>query len=381
MPDEGFLLNDSDIRAIDAASELGCDRILLSAFDKLLSQLSAMTTELSCREAPYCSGILEQAEMIKSRRVAIRKHIEMKNSYKELCTSAMSQSAPFDRLKDLYLRTDRLVQTMREAAAAGESAAINAFRTAEEELSAISAIAREQHAVVLKALRQAMQNIALAGEQKLEQPNRFCSEAEAPFSVVSIDMVAYGAHSEQQESGPWRDPEAVLRLNRRVRSLIVEALAETRANVDEVWQINTGDGGLLIFKAALPAVKFALAFAERVRRSNSEPQGGQRIFRTGVASGNVCVFTWRNVHGRILEMETGGTAIAHAVRIQSACSPNGIMICARTFEMIKTTVEAKEFPYRQRVRGKPHEHLDLRVHSTKDDRGYFRRLWRALLNR
>ena len=385
MPDTESSSDSSDSMQVAAATTLGCERILAAAFSKLWDQLRSIRTELSLREPPHAAGILEVANSLRDRRQAIRVHIMMKKNYMELCGISANATGSFAELVELYQRSARLEQDLRAASNASEEAAQDAIRDAQDEIEDFISTTRKQVAAVHATIRTAVASLCVQAEAlPVCEPTIFEGTRDQPFAAVSVDMKGYGDISRQLEDMSWEDSTAVLEFNRAIRDEMTEALNSVRVAPDTVWRDGTGDGEILIFKNPETAVRFARAFRTRMVdrniRNRNRDSGTDKCFRTGIATGRVSIRETRDLHERLINLEMGGTIIAEAVRIQSACAPEEIMMCEETFMAIPIPLRA-EFPHHRLVRGKPHENLRIKAHSTHFGSGYLMRVLRAIGDR
>ena len=304
----------------------------------------------------------------------------MKKLYKEHCGLSVTGSGPFDILVELCRRVERLEQRLRDASQASEEIAEDAIREAQDEVEEFIATTRSQLSAVRTTIRETVSRLRTGLNAARPGPAMFHGTRENPFTVVSVDMKGYGDISRKIEDYAFTDAKAVLEFNREIRNHMSEALKAEEIAPENVWREPAGDGEILIFRGPHQAVLFARAFRERIRALNVANQGTNKCFRTGIASGRVCISETRDHNGQVREFEMGGSVIADAVRIQSACAPEEIMMCENTFMALDPT-RRKDFPYTRTVRGKPHENLRITAYSTHSGKGYFYRLCQALLGR
>jgi class 3 adenylate cyclase len=173
-------------------------------------------------------------------------------------------------------------------------------------------------------------------------------------TVLELDLVGYSSIAaileENTSSG------AVAELNAQVQSFIDKGLNAAAVERQHTVMANTGDGAILLFDKAEHAHNFAKAVHEATRihnRGKTEPSA-RRLFRMGAATGEVTIQP-RPEGGT----DMAGVTIARAVRLEAAARPGEMLIDAKTFASLPSTLRDL-YGDEEKIRGKRTEEFAAR---------------------
>lgn len=169
--------------------------------------------------------------------------------------------------------------------------------------------------------------------------------------VVSLDLCQSSMLSSNVEH--LLGAEAMLRFGDQISSEIQTVLEkqlprdrfESRRQFIDESMCNTGDGAILFFANVEDAVGFAVEF-QRVDRSIS--------YRIGISSGTVAFRRWK-IGDRVTKVDSAGTAIAEAVRLESQCEPGSILVANNALAEIENLDVGSLFGRLRKYSGKAHE--------------------------
>lgn len=148
------------------------------------------------------------------------------------------------------------------------------------------------------------------------------------LSILVIDLVGY---SERLAALEEQVENAGETLNRQIEQFVSNAIAAAQLDTAATVVKFTGDGAILKAPNAERAHRIAVALQEA---SVSFNQGrktvlGQRVFRVGIASGEVAEYA--SLSGAT---DHGGSTIGRAARMEAGCKPGGITVDEETFRAL-----------------------------------------------
>jgi class 3 adenylate cyclase len=175
-------------------------------------------------------------------------------------------------------------------------------------------------------------------------------------AVVSVDLSQYGRLSKMLERLHPNKALALHTFNQGILGMFRQVMKQVGAIACET--VETGDGAILTFADSAHAV----AFAEGVQRQamveakRSKAKGLGRYYRIGISTDKIAVQRHSTATGKHVWHRIAGTAIATAVRLQSASGLGEVIICEETFLKLAESIR-KAYGARapEDVAGKPHE--------------------------
>ena len=184
--------------------------------------------------------------------------------------------------------------------------------------------------------------------------------SEAVSKVVAvIDLSRYSDICKELEQ--HLGTGAVVSVNNQIRTLIHEALAEAKLDVDRLPYKGTGDGAIVV----LDNSKDASNFAEKLHLSAEEHNRGkdvelaQRHFRIGVFTGPVII---QPGDGRNKAGDFAGVVIGNAVRLEGACKTGEVLIDSESWADLSPELR-KLYGPAETVKGKRKE--EFQAHRRK----------------
>lgn len=155
------------------------------------------------------------------------------------------------------------------------------------------------------------------------------------LSILVIDLVGYSerlaALEEQMEN-------AGETLNRQIEQFVSHAIATAQLDTSATVLKFTGDGAILKAPNAERAHRIAVALQEA---SESFNQGrktalGQRVFRVGIATGEVAEYA--SLSGAT---DHGGSTIGRAARMEAGCRPGGITVDEDSYRELPLAIRSQ----------------------------------------
>lgn len=153
------------------------------------------------------------------------------------------------------------------------------------------------------------------------------------ISVLVIDLVGYSerlAALEEQVSNAGET------LNRQIEEFVGAAVSAARLELADTVLKFTGDGAILEAPDTERAHRVALALQSVSAEFNRERKTelGKRVFRVGIASGEVAEFT-----NNLGNLALGGSTIGRAARMEAGCTPGSVMIDEASFRALPTNLQ------------------------------------------
>lgn len=187
--------------------------------------------------------------------------------------------------------------------------------------------------------------------------------SERAGAVVALDMARYSEFALDLEGS--LDSRALFEFNSDIERRFRKAIQAVGGDPADTPLTYTGDGALVFFASPILAVQFALkvqadAFERNLNIRPSRGGGRRRRFRIGIRTGKYCMQAHRDVGGRLLGFSVAGVSVIDAVRIQSACAEDEILICGETRQGLPEALR-KKFGRQSMVPTKPHERRVIRV--------------------
>ncbi len=146
-------------------------------------------------------------------------------------------------------------------------------------------------------------------------------------TVVELDLVGYSSICALLEEAG--DVNGVATLNSKIQEFVDAGLKSVEAKRSDSVIKTTGDGAILLLDSPQYAHRFAEAIHELTRKHNSDRSQpvGKRVFRIGVATGDIALEPLKGGG-----YEIAGMTIARAVRLESKASPGGILVDSKSFD-------------------------------------------------
>lgn len=141
-------------------------------------------------------------------------------------------------------------------------------------------------------------------------------------TMALVDLVGYSPRAAARETA--EGPQGVAQFNADIQAVVDAALGAAGLRRADHVVMTTGDGGLLSFAAADPALAFAAALHAAAR--DAQPEWRLRV---GIATGEVAIDT-EATQGNGL----GGMAITRAARLEAKADPGGVLIDAQTWSAV-----------------------------------------------
>jgi len=148
------------------------------------------------------------------------------------------------------------------------------------------------------------------------------------LSVLVIDLVGY---SERLAALEEQVPNAGETLNRQIEAFVSAAIMSARLALADTILKFTGDGAILKAPDGERAhrVPIALQVASADFNRGKQTELGKRVFRVGIASGEVSSY-----ESAIGAIDHGDSTIGRAARMEAGCKPGGVMIDERSFQTL-----------------------------------------------
>lgn len=167
-------------------------------------------------------------------------------------------------------------------------------------------------------------------------------------SIAIVDMVGYGdmAGVVEKLSGVT----AVMRLNNIINARIQKAVREVGLDPRRVVHQSRGDGALLVFEDAGPAIEFTTKLHGAAEKANSKTRKRLEVYRIGVATGEVSLVA----KGGIIE-KMAGDAVIRAARLEQVAPAGGTLIDEATWKSARSS--ASEFSRLRKIKAKNGDQL------------------------
>jgi class 3 adenylate cyclase len=168
-------------------------------------------------------------------------------------------------------------------------------------------------------------------------------------TVLELDLVGYSTIADMLEQG--LGVETSPQLNRQIQSFVDQGLQSVKLTRDATVMQTTGDGAILVFDKPSLAHVFANAVHQATRTHNATKDAdiGKRIFRIGIATGDLVMEPKANGG-----FDIGGMTIARAVRLEAKARPGEVLCDPETFAGL-TAKQQKLYSARETVTGKRDE--------------------------
>ena len=148
------------------------------------------------------------------------------------------------------------------------------------------------------------------------------------LSILVIDLVGYSERLAALEEQVCNAGET---LNRQIEEFVSAAITLARLELASTILKFTGDGAILKAPDAERAHRIAIALQEASADFNRGKQTelGKRVFRVGIASGEVS--SYESASGAI---DHGGSTIGRAARMEAGCKAGGVMLDELSFKKL-----------------------------------------------
>ncbi len=168
-------------------------------------------------------------------------------------------------------------------------------------------------------------------------------------TVLELDLIGYSKIAADLENnlGVVTSPM----LNKQIQDFVDVGLKAADVSRPDTVMATTGDGAILVFDQPAKAHVFADAVQQATRTHNTpKPPGtGKRVFRIGIATGDL-VMQPKPTCGH----DIAGMTIARAVRLEAKANPGGVLCDSKTFAGL-TAAQKKRYSGLETITGKRDE--------------------------
>jgi class 3 adenylate cyclase len=173
-------------------------------------------------------------------------------------------------------------------------------------------------------------------------------------TVLELDLVGYSSIAATLEEG--LDVETSPKLNKQIQDFVDVGLNAVGVTREATVMQTTGDGAILVFGQPAQAHAFAEAVQQQTRAHNAgKPPGiGKRVFRVGIATGEL-VMEPKKTGG----FDIAGMTIARAVRMEAKARPGEVLCDTETFAGL-TAEQQRRYSGVEVVAGKRDEKFEAR---------------------
>ena len=160
--------------------------------------------------------------------------------------------------------------------------------------------------------------------------------APAIKTVLEMDLASYSDVAKTLEE--HLDVRAVKALQEQIQGFVDQGLSEVGLRREDIVFATAGDSAILVFDEAERMHHLTAAISRATSRHNQGKSisSAQRWFRMGCATGEVLVDGPKK--------EVVGTAIARAVRLESASERGSLLVDTPTFDALPTHLQGEYGP-------------------------------------